>query len=225
MAREPVSYERKIQDCYKKEQARDCLDIGGQQYVDLTGVFIFELPEQGEELLSKSRLSAQECQIHSRRTYRSNLERKIRKGREEQRGGFLAESLVLLSDLPPPGSLPSSRRKFMANCFKRRRGSTWCTKYSTPGLAAYWKQAWSCSRFCDDTEAVSLLSRVQIRTMEETENEQRFSPFILVDLHYAIFYPFDSESRRLRSTWSNGRGDADNYEAASCNPIYRLVKL
>ena len=178
MAREPVSYERKIQGCYKKEQARDCLDIGGQQYVDLTGVFIFELPEQGEELLSKSRLSAQECQIHSRRTYRSNLERKIRKGREEQRGGFLAESLVLLSDLPPPGSLPSSRRKFMANCFKRRRGSTWCTKYSTPGLAAYWKQAWSCSRFCDDTEAVSLLSRVHAGRFRRWKKRKMSSGFL-----------------------------------------------
>jgi len=29
-----------------------------------------------------------------------------------------------------PAPLPSVRGKFMANCFNRRRGTTWCTKYT-----------------------------------------------------------------------------------------------
>ena len=49
------------------------------------------------------------------------------------------------------------------------------------GLAACWKQAWSCGRFCDDTEtmslslslSLSLLFHKEIRTTAGTENERR----------------------------------------------------
>ena len=110
------------------------MDTGGDCTLLVWRFCVSELPEQGEELSSKSRLSVQECQMRFLEAVAigRSWERKIRKQREEQRrprGGFLGP--FPLSDLPPPpGSLPSSRRKFMANCFKRRRGSTWCTNYN-----------------------------------------------------------------------------------------------
>lgn len=33
---------------------------------------------------------------------------------------------------PRPAPLPSARGKFMANCFNRWYGTTWCTKYTRP---------------------------------------------------------------------------------------------
>lgn len=52
-----------------------------------------------------------------------------------------------------------------------------------PGISARWKQAWSCSRFCDDTEPVSPFSCAEHAGRFGRQRERRKSLPLLVGLH------------------------------------------
>lgn len=78
---------------------------------------------------------------------------------------------------PRPAPLPSARGKFMANCFNRWYGTTWCTKYTRPCESGR-------SRVADFAkgEIVSSFSRVRRGWVKGRRKDHCFSTVILYDL-------------------------------------------